>query len=180
MTLPTGLRRTLPVAGLALFGGGAGGVVPWWAMFGGVVLMVAGFAGAHVARRRGGRNLLVTVDQPAVHRGQPVSVRVQLADESRGHEALELGVACGVRYAVREYHRRAGGDGDFRRTTKRATAYEAFKPATPGHPVELVVPREAPYSHEGQDLAFTWRVVARDSRSLRPDPTADVPLRVLP
>lgn len=180
MTFPPGLARILQVAALALFGGAGSGVLPWWVGFGGVVLAMGGFVAAHAARRRGGRNLLLSLDRPAVRRGERVSVRLDLADASAQHEALEVGLVCGVRYAVREYQRTAGGDRDLRRTTKRDTAYEAFKPAAPGQPLELAVPREAPYSHEGQDLGFTWRVVARDARTLRPDPTADVPLQVLP
>ncbi|MEX2193871.1 MAG: hypothetical protein WD844_01175 [Thermoleophilaceae bacterium] len=180
MTFPPGLARTLPIAALALFGGGAGGLLPWWAGIGGGVLAVAAFGAAHVARRRGGRRLLISLAAPAVRRGERVSVRLDLARGAGETEALEVGLVCGVRYAVREYRRRAGGDRDLRRTIKRDTAYEAFKPATPGQPVELVVPREMPYSHEGQELGFTWRVVARDARALRPDPSADVALQVLP
>lgn len=180
MTLPPALARILPVAALALFGGAGGGLLPWWAGLGGILLASAGFIAAHAARRRGGRNILLSLDRPAVRRGQRVSVRLTLADESRDTEALEVGLVCGVRYAVREYQRTAGGNRDLRRTTKRDTAYEAFKPTAPGQPVELAVPREAPYSHEGQDLGFTWNVVARDARTLRPDPTAHIPLQVLP
>ncbi len=85
---------------------------------------------------------------------------------------------CGVRYAIRET--RGSSNNGPSRTTRRATAYDGWVDAAPGLAVPLEIPRNQPYSHEGNVLGFSWNVVVRDVRERRVDSVVETPIRVLP
>jgi hypothetical protein len=81
-----------------------------------------------------------------------------------------VGLVCIERYdyLTRVQHR--GGTTVVRRTAE-STAHEEWRPGAPTLTFEI--PRDAPYSYEGECVSYAWRVSARVVRKLRSDPRLD-------
>ena len=113
-----------------------------------------------------------------MRRGGQFDARVTIAD-SRGLADVEIGLVCTEFYACRM---RGDGDGGSRGTSS-AAAYEAWLPVQGGpgvHAVRVTVPADAPFSYDGELLAFRWELVARGRRKHRLDAQAQREVCVLP
>ncbi len=173
------LSRFAPFGLGVLSGGGAFGVgLPWFVSVGVVAVVVLGFLFIRVMRSRDVEHLRVSIDRTELRRGERVHARVDVLDAERAGERLEVGLVCAVRYVVREA--RSSSDHGPSRTTRRDTAYDGWVEASPGLAVPLEVPRDQPYSHDGQVLGFSWKVVVRDVAARRVDSVVETPIRVLP
>ena len=111
--------------------------------------------------------------------------RLSVTFTGRGSEqSLEVGLVCVEKddRQVRVHSQSAGAGAPVRQTTT-ATVYEEWQPAqtaTGGQTFTFQVPRDAPYSYEGDCISFAWRVSARAVRRLRKDPRLDRPIWVEP
>jgi hypothetical protein len=127
-------------------------------------------------KRLRGTTLAVERDEP--RRGEELSVSLSLTKGAV--EQLEVGLVCVERYdyLTRVQHR--GGTTVLRRTAE-ATAHEewqAIEPAAGERTLSFEIPRDTPYSYEGECVSYAWRISARVVRRLRSDPRIDHPLWV--
>ena len=136
-------------------------------------------------RERGGRHLQLAADRDVLRRGDSVTLTLTFADAERVRENVEVGVVCTERYAERQ-HRQSQSGGTTTTTTRvmlSTTAYERWEPAQASQPLQrftFEIPRDAPYSYDGEHLEFHWRASAREPRALRPDPATNLDLTVTP
>ena len=109
-----------------------------------------------MARRRPryAAGLEAQVERQELRRGDRV------AAIASGEGELEVGLVCTQSYDV---WRRIGNDSRSR-VTDRASIWQEWAPAPHGalgQRVELALPTEGPYSHEGDCVSFAWAVVVR-------------------
>jgi hypothetical protein len=120
------------------------------------------------ARPRWARGLEVDVERDSVRRGERIGA------VATGEGTIELGLVCIERYDV---WREGAADDSRSRSTLSAVVWSSWVPAphaTLGQRVELAVPADAPYSHEGDCLSFAWSVRARRAGEKRTGPPAPV------
>jgi hypothetical protein len=138
------------------------------AFFALVGLLCAGWAYAQRRRSRPRRlrGATLAVDRDEPRRGETLSVTLS----HEADEQLEVGLVCIERYdyLTRVQHR--GGTTVVRRTAESA-AHEEWRPGAATLTFEI--PRDAPYSYEGECVSYAWRVSARVVRKLRSDPRLD-------
>lgn len=101
----------------------------------------------------------LSVTPAAIRRGEEVEARLAGSLDPR----LELGLVCDVWYDVE-----VGSGEDRSRTTKRALVWEDWRPSSPA--MRFRVPEDGPYSWEGTNLSFGWRIVARQADQLTSAP----------
>jgi hypothetical protein len=150
-------------------------------------LMCVLWAYAQLRRRRPLRlsrrlpGISVAADRDEKKRGEEISVTLTLAPHTgAGDEHLEVGLVCSELYDhdVTVHHR--GGTTVVRQTLE-ATAHQDWRgiePAAGERTFTFRIPRDAPYSYEGECVSYAWRVSARFVRDLRPDPRLDHPIWV--
>jgi hypothetical protein len=117
---------------------------------------------------RWARGLEVAVERDVVRRGGRVGAI------ATGDGAIEVGLVCVERYDV---WREGAGDDSRSRSTASAVVWESWAAAphaSLGQRVELTVPADAPYSHEGDCVSFGWSVRARRVGEKRIGPPAPV------
>jgi hypothetical protein len=127
------------------------------------------------------RGVTLAVDRDEARRGEQLSVTLTLATSpERGEHGLEVGIVCTERWDYQVQARPRGAPVVLRQTAE-ATPHEEWRAveARPGeHVVTFEIPRDAPYSYEGECVSFAWRVSARLVRRLRSDPRLDHPVWV--
>jgi hypothetical protein len=149
-------------------------------------LMCVLWAYAQLRRRRPLRlsrrlpGISVAVDRDEKKGGEEISVTLTLAPHTAGDEHLEVGLVCSELYDhdVTVHHR--GGTTVVRQTLE-ATAHQdwrAIEPSAGERTFTFQIPRDAPYSYEGECVSYAWRVSVRFVRDLRPDPRLDHPIWV--
>jgi hypothetical protein len=109
------------------------------------------------------------------HRGETVRARLELDADARA----EVGLLCVSTYP----ETMPGGSGQEEPTLRETVTHQRWVELEPNvveQIVDLAVPEGGPYSYEGADLAFSWRVVARSRRRFAPSETVQRPLLVLP
>jgi hypothetical protein len=144
-----------------------------WPFLLGAVLVLAVLWGLAVVlwrsrRPRWARGLEVAVERDAVRRGERVGA------VGTGDGSIEVGLVCVERYDV---WREGAGDDSRSRSTLSAVVWDSWVPvphAALGQRVELTVPIDAPYSHEGDCVSFAWSVRARRVGEKRTGPPAPV------
>ena len=154
-----GVVATALVAGFGLLLGSLPGGPPSWPFFVGAVAVLAFcwlFARTmwRGARPRHATGLELQVERQELRRGDLV------AAIATGEGELEVGLVCTQSYDV---WRRVGNDSRSR-VTERALVWQQRAPAPHsalGQRVELALPAEGPYSHEGDCVSFGWAVVVR-------------------
>jgi hypothetical protein len=120
----------------------------------------------------------VTAAPALARRGGIVTVR---AESMR--DQLEVGVVCVECQVSQQTLFGPDGDAVDLGVEERAIAYEAWRPVErPAHGGEraqdFIVPRDAPFSYEGENVRFEWYAAARsrDGRGLK----AKTPVWILP
>ena len=125
------------------------------------------------------RRAKLAVDRDEARRGE--ELRVTLTLPRTVGERVEVGLVCTERcdYAARA-QTKAGRV--VIRQTREITAHERWHPveATGESTYTFDIPRNAPYSYEGECVSFAWRVSARAVRAMRSDPRTDHAIWVLP
>jgi hypothetical protein len=101
----------------------------------------------------------VSLARTEYRRGDSVEPVVRASGDS-----VRVGLVCTERYLDTRGQRRP--------TLRAAVEWESWG--------DLVVPRDAPYSHEGTVLAISWAVVVRVPRRWRPDARVWTPIWVSP
>jgi len=121
-----------------------------------------------------------------VRRGEAVDAEVTLVDGS-SLDKVEVGLVCTEFYdeevETEEVDNTGRSETRQERTTRSAIEYETWVPIenAPGvQRVSLPIPREAPFSFEGDCLTFRWELVARGGKSMRLDAQAGCDLWVAP
>jgi hypothetical protein len=148
-----------------------------WAAAAGVGVLAVALSRRRPGRLRTAKGIELRLDTPEVARGGEVHATITLPDPN-AVQRLEVGLVCTERY---DYKDRSGDRTT--RETGRHVEYEAWQQAQPGlmqRTVRLLVPADAPYSHEGTVLSFLWTVTAVERRDRRPDRHTDAPLWVKP
>lgn len=145
--------------------GGAGGVL------GGVASMVGGELAAP--------HLDVTVEPIELKRGEELRVVVAVGDPAQAGRRLEVDLLCTewYDYRARDSHNNS------RRVTRAAKAYgqtQAIEQSAGRHELAFTIPEQAPFSHEGEVVSFSWKVSVREERENRIDPVLERPIWVLP
>lgn len=99
-------------------------------------------------------------------------------------ERLEVGLVCVERYDRPVSRRIPEGETRVERGIGEDVAYEAWLPAWRTEEDQVFrfrIPRDAPYSHEGECLSFAWRVTGREpDRVAEEDAVSDDPIWVFP
>jgi hypothetical protein len=125
----------------------------------------------------------LAVDRDDARRGDKISVRLTLASGgSAQDEPLEVGLVCVELYDYQVVAQTRAGP-VYVRQTGEANAHEDWRGVarTAGdQSVEFELPRDAPYSYEGECVSYAWRASARVTRKLRSDPRIDHAVWVLP
>ncbi len=129
-----------------------------------------------------------STDEP--RRGEDLVVTLSVADPSklRG-DRLEVGLECIERYDYRQ-HQSSGSGGvgssggsSSRRVTRRDTVFAQWLPAqrsSAGETFTFPIPADAPFSHEGDCLSFSWMLTARERVPNGIDTRLDHPIWVRP
>jgi hypothetical protein len=168
--------------------GGRGDRFPWLEeLIGGSIFGLAGlfivavslgqyrkFSPPRLKERMPGVNL--AVDRDEATRGGTVSATITHGST----EGLEVGLVCIERYDLQSNAQTRAGRISIRQTNE-GTVYESWQRVEPGageHVLTFEIPRDAPCSYEGDCLTYAWRVSARQTRTLQPDPRIDHPLWV--
>jgi hypothetical protein len=157
---------------------------PFWEAAAGLVCLF--WAYSHRRRRRPPslrlrlRGATLTVDREEARRGEELSVTLTLARPHR--EQVEVGIVCIelYDYAARAQTRAAP---IVVRQTREGTAHQEWRPierAAGDRTFTFELPRDAPYSYEGECVSYARRVSARVVRKLRADARLDRPVWVLP
>jgi hypothetical protein len=128
------------------------------------------------------RGVMLAVDRHEPRRGEELAVTLTARGGAARRDGLELGLVCTERYdsMVRAQHR-AGTT--LIRQTREATPHQQWQPVeTAGGERTLTfeIPRDGPYSYEGECVSYAWRVSARVVRRLRSDLRLDHPIWVRP
>ena len=138
-----------------------------------------------VVKRRRGVTVPFRVEVAAheVARGGRVDARLVVEPGAEAPGRLEVGLVCTVWYDEWRRHHDPGGTSDRMRVVADAVAFEAWQPlsALPGsQAVRFDVPPDAPFSHEGEVVSFSWRVAAREAGGGKRGPSAYEPVWVTP
>jgi len=184
------------IGGLFVAAGGRGSKFnPWEEAIGGLVFAFFGavcVAWAYSLRRKRRPLRLadrlpgaaLAVDRDDARRGERLSVTLTLASSSGSADdgPLEVGLVCVEIYDYQVVAQTRAGP-VYVRQTREANAHEEWRKVerTAGdQSVEFELPRDAPYSYEGDCVSYAWRVSARIARTLRSDPRIDHAVWVLP
>jgi len=150
------------------------------------VLVAIPVAGRRIylrARRVEATHLQLEVSETELARGGEVRARLRVTEPGAASDRLEVGLVCTAFYD-HEVRTREDGRTRTRREIAEEHAYKEWKPADPRSTLDqsftFTIPPAAPFSYEGQIVAFAWRVSAREPAKLRRDPSRDVPLWVAP
>ena len=112
-----------------------------------------------LVRRGIARNLDVVPAAEEVRRGETLNVTVKADANVKG---LEAGLVCTETFpafVVRAELTRSGHE------LEDEVAYEQWRSIEPlDRTVALTVPLDAPYSYEGENLKFKWRVAVRQTK----------------
>jgi hypothetical protein len=99
-------------------------------------------------------------------------------------ERLEVGLVCVERYDRPVSTRTPEGETVVDRAIAQEVAYESWLPAWRSEEQQVFrfrIPRDAPYSYEGDCLSFAWRVSAREpDEGAAEDSVSEDPIWVLP
>jgi hypothetical protein len=183
------------IGGLFVAAGGRGSKFnPWEEGIGGTVFAFFGavcVAWAYSLRRKRRPLRLadrlpgaaLAVDRDDARRGDKLSVTLTLASSgSADDEPLEVGLVCVEIYDYRVVTQTRAGP-IYIRQTRETNAYEQWRQVerTAGdQAVDFELPRDAPYSYEGDCVSYAWRVSGRVARRLRSDPRIDHAVWVRP
>lgn len=108
------------------------------------------------------RALSISAADGEVCRGDEVEAELTVAS-AEGLTALEVGLVCTEYYAAQAP---GGGSGPVRGTSSVVT-FETWQPVecvAGRQKVRLTVPHDAPFSYEGEVLAYRWQVALRSER----------------
>ncbi len=128
-----------------------------------------------------------STDEP--RRGEELVVSLTVVDPSKlKGDRLEVGLECIERYDYRQQQSNSGSSvgsagSSSRRVTRRATVFERWLPAQRSVASETFtfhIPPDAPFSHEGDCLSFSWMLTAREHVAHGIDTRLDHPLWVRP
>jgi hypothetical protein len=124
------------------------------------------------------RGTTLSVEPASPRRGEEVKITV--AGKPRDDARLEVGLVCAERYdmQVRVYVR---GATVVRRETAEAYTHEQWQAVVPTageQTFTFAVPRDAPYSYEGECVSYVWFASARTVKRLRKDPRLEEPIWV--
>ena len=169
-------------------GGRGGGFDRQEELWGGIFFAAMGLMcvyGAGVIRGKGRpkrhprlRGTTLSVEPASPRRGEQVNITV--AGKPREGEQLEVGLVCAERYDIR-VGAYVSGASVFRRETAEAYTHEqwqAVAPAVGEQTSTFTVPRDAPYSYEGECVSYVWFASARTTKRLRKDPRLEEPIWV--
>jgi hypothetical protein len=110
-------------------------------------------------QRGAARKLDVVPTAEEVRRGDTLEVTVKA---EAGVEGLEAGLICTETFPVFVVRRKLTHSGH---EFEDEVAYEQWHPFERSQPtVALSVPVDAPYSYDGENLKFKWRVAVRQPR----------------
>ena len=125
----------------------------------------------------------LAVERDDARRGEKLLVTLTLASSGSAEaDPLEVGLVCVEIYDYQVIAQTRAGP-VYVRQTREDNAYEDWRQVvrTAGdQAVEFELPRDAPYSYEGDCVSYAWRVSARVARKLRSDPRMDHAVWVLP
>ncbi|HEX2086811.1 MAG TPA: hypothetical protein VHF89_14120 [Solirubrobacteraceae bacterium] len=167
-------------AALAVFGGVTGESAFVVALGLGLLALAAGARRASWAREA--RHLRLSVDPVEPRRGERVAVRLDVTADPGAGADVDVGLVCSEMYDYVEVVHTSSGRSRTR-STKVVDAHAEWVPAQPvagSQQFAFVVPRDAPYSYEGDCVSWAWRVSARQRVEMGRDPVRDVPVWVLP
>ena len=116
-----------------------------------------------LVQRGTARGLDVVSSVSEVRRGEEIELTVKARGRADG---LEAGLICTETYATFAPQSEPSRSD---RVLEDALAYESWAPTTLEQTVVLSVPEEAPYTYDGENLKFKWRVAARRRRERGPD-----------
>lgn len=148
-----------------------------------LVFLVAMLRLARRFRPKGAWQFRIFAEPLELRRGEEVEAELTISDPEELGDRLEVGIVCAERYDWRGMKRAGHGSPLMDRVTGDAVAYEQWVPASSSDEEQTFrfrIPRDAPYSHEGDCLSFAWRVSARVPGSPSEDATSDDPIWVLP
>jgi len=122
-------------------------------------------------------------DEP--RRGEDLVVSLSVADPSKlKGDRLEVGLECIERYDFRQQNTSGNSVGSSsHRVTRRDTVFKQWLPAQRSSASETFtfrVPPDAPFSHEGNCLSFSWMLTAREHVAHGIDARLDHPIWVRP
>lgn len=126
------------------------------------------------------RGMTLTTDRADLRRGEEVAIT--FLGKRGGDDPLEVGLVCAERYDM-EVRARAGGATVVTRETAEARVHEQWQAVPPGvdeQTFTFTVPREAPYSYEGDCVSYVWFASARAVKPLRKDARLEEPIWVRP
>lgn len=132
-------------------------------------------------RRRFTRGLEVAAGEHEARRGGEIEALVTISS-ARTLGDVEVGVVC-TEYYDEEQTDSTGDSTSTSRVTCDEIAHETWHPveAVAGvQSVHFTIPRDAPFSYDGDCLSFKWEVVARGRRSRRLDAQVRSEFSVLP
>ena len=179
------------LGGVFIVAGGRGPGFNFWeerlggTFFGGMGLFCAWVAYSQYRKFRPSRlhrhalGVNLAVDRDEARRGEKISATL---DHTQKAEGLEVGLVCVERYDLRATAQTKAGM-IVVRETNQSTAYEQWQAveAPAGEQVlAFEIPRDAPYSYEGDCISYAWRISVRRPEKLRPDPRIDHPIWVSP
>lgn len=185
------------IGGLFVAAGGRGPKFnPWEEGIGGIVFAFFGavcVAWAYSLRRKRRPLRLadrlpgaaLAVDRDDARRGDKLSVTLTLANSGGANEepeSLEVGLVCVEIYDYQVVAQTRAGP-IYVRQTGEANAHENWQQverAAGAQTVDFELPRDAPYSYEGDCVSYAWRVSARVARRMRSDPRLDHAVWVRP
>jgi hypothetical protein len=146
---------------------------------GGLLIVGARFwLGTQGARALDVSHLDLQLTSTVARRGQPVEVTLAVTEPARVRGRIDVTVACVESYAYKVHSDRSGPS---RRTGHNALWQRPFAlQPLPSQSIRIDIPEEAPFSYDGDYVAYTWTVTATERVARGLDPVIELPLRVLP
>jgi hypothetical protein len=126
----------------------------------------------------------IDAKQNEVRRGERVDALVTISRSPEELTSVEVGVVCTESYDVEVQTATDSRYGSStQRETRTAIAHESWLPAEVilgSQSIRIAIPREAPFSYDGDCLSFKWKLRARGSKRHRLDAEAEREICVLP
>jgi len=133
-------------------------------------------------------HLVLRANSDEPRRGEELHVTLSVSDPSAAErQRLEVGLTCIERWDYRNQSRSSSSVGSARTQSRRVTSsdtvFEEWVPAersSVGESITFRIPPDAPFSHEGDCLSFSWMLSAREHVERGIDNVLDHPIWVRP
>lgn len=115
---------------------------------------------------------------PVARRGERVEVELAVTQPERVRGQIDVTVTCVESYAYKVDSDRSGPS----RRTGHNTLWKwpTVVQPLPAQTIAFDLPKETPFSYDGNYVKYTWKVTATERVERGLDPTIELPLRVLP